>query len=101
DGLHKVLYRPSVNTTQEDAMQTTTQAATEATAAPTYRPMVVVGPMHTVQRDCAHPGVGGPCWGQVEEYERRHMLRGRVAMPLCKGHLGATYRAPGAAEVAQ
>ena len=41
--------------------------------------------------NCAHNNVGGPCWGQVEWYERRHPLKGRVAMPLCRGHLGATY----------
>lgn len=51
-------------------------------------------------KNCARDGIGGPCWGQTEWYERRHLLApgGRCAMPLCKGHIGATYRAEPALE---
>lgn len=48
-------------------------------------------------KHCAADGVGGPCWGQVALHDRRDARLGRVAKPLCQGHLGGRYTPPIAA----
>lgn len=42
-------------------------------------------------RNCAHPDLGGPCWGQVEWVESRDLRVGRCLKPLCRGHRSVRY----------
>jgi hypothetical protein len=83
---------PASTATKEELWAMLQRAVTPKKGASDYRPVDIGdgfgGHEH---RNCTHPDLGGPCWGQVEWIEVRDLRVGRCLKPLCRGHRTARY----------